>query len=125
MADMNNLLNTSDHTAEMDPQDIEKNKIMAVLAYLSWLVLVPIFAAKDSKFARFHVNQGLVLAVVEIIVWIVLAVLGHIPVIGVIIRIVGWLLNACCTIFAIIGILNAVQGKAKDLPFIGGIRLLK
>ena len=32
---------------------------MAILAYFGILVLIPILAAKDSKFARFHANQGL------------------------------------------------------------------
>jgi len=44
---------------------------MAILAYLTWLVLIPLFAAKESKFARFHCNQGIVLAVAEIIAVIV------------------------------------------------------
>ncbi len=32
---------------------------MAVLAYI--IFLIPLLAAKDSKFARYHTNQGLVL----------------------------------------------------------------
>ena len=62
---------TADTTDQFDAADIEQNKAMGVLAYLSWLVLIPLFAAKDSKFSRFHVNQGLVLAIVEIVWWIV------------------------------------------------------
>ena len=56
------LNDTADTTADYAQDDIEKNKVMAVLAYFGILVLIPIFAAKDSKFARFHANQGLVLA---------------------------------------------------------------
>ena len=37
-------------------KDIEKNKIMAVLAYI--IFLIPLLAAKDSPFAKFHTNQG-------------------------------------------------------------------
>ena len=55
----NEFNNTADTTAEYDAQDIEKNKVMAVLAYI--LFFIPLLAAKDSKFARFHTNQGLVL----------------------------------------------------------------
>lgn len=46
--------------------DAQQNKAMGILAYLSWLVLVPLLAAKNSPFARFHANQGLALAIVEI-----------------------------------------------------------
>ena len=39
-----------DYTAEQDPQDVQDNKAMAVLAYIGILVLIPLFAAKKSKF---------------------------------------------------------------------------
>lgn len=41
-----------------DPQDVQANKVMAILAYFGLLVFVPLFAAKESRFARFHTNQG-------------------------------------------------------------------
>jgi len=119
------LNNTADTTAEFDPQDIQNNKVMGILAYLSWLVLIPIFAAKDSKFARFHVNQGLVLAIAELILGVISAILSGIPVIGVIISIVCWLGNIGCFVLAILGIINAANGKAKELPLIGSFRILK
>ena len=56
-------LNTSDTTTQFDPRDIEQNKLMAILAYLGILVIIPILAAKESKFARFHSNQGLILLI--------------------------------------------------------------
>lgn len=72
----NNFLNSDDVTAEFDPMDIKENKVMAVLAYIGLLVLVPIFAAKDSKYARFHATQGLnitVLSVAQAIIYYILA----------------------------------------------------
>ena len=109
-----NLNNTPDTTAEFDAKDISDNKVMAVLAYLSILVLIPLFAAKDSKFARYHTNQGLILFIVDIIV----SALTFIPVIG-------WLLSLATLVLTIIGIVNAAQGKAKELPLIGKFKLLK
>ncbi len=111
------LNNTPDTTSEYDPADIEANKLMAILAYLGILVLVPIFAAKESKFARFHANQGLVLAVAELII----SILSGIPILGVIFGLLGFV----CLIFAIIGIINACKGLAKELPIIGKVVILK
>lgn len=120
------LNNTPDITAQLDPQDIEKNKTMAVLAYLSWLVLIPLFAAKESKFARFHVNQGLVLAIAEIIIF------GVCNTLGAIITPLWWLFSLLSSlfsivffIFSILGIVNGVKGRAKELPLIGGFKILK
>ena len=112
----NEFNNTADTTSEYDAQDIEKNKVMAVLAYI--LFFVPLLAAKDSKFARFHTNQGLVLFLGGIIA----SVVAVIPVIGWIIAPIAGLV---ITVLAIIGILNALNGKAKELPVIGKFKILK
>lgn len=86
MADLNEKLNeldnTADFTNEFDAPDIQNNKVMAILAYLSWLVLVPLFGAKDSKFAHFHCNQGIVLAIAEIIAVLFFGFLSRIPLLG-------------------------------------------
>ncbi len=129
MADLNEKLNalndTADTTGEFDKQDIEQNKIMALLAYLSWLVLIPLIAAKDSRFARFHCNQGIVLAIAEIIVGIVCGILSIIPYVGWIFTILGSVVGLCAFILSILGIINAVNGKAKELPIVGKFRILK
>ena len=109
--------NAADTTAEYDQADINANKVMAVLAYIGILVLIPLFAAKDSKFARFHTNQGLLLFIVAIIA----SVISRIHVIG----FIGALIGFITFIFAIIGIVYAAQGKAKELPFIGKYKILK
>ena len=112
----NEFNNTADTTAEYDAQDIEKNKVMALLAYI--IFLIPLLAAKDSKFARFHTNQGLVLFLGGIIA----SVVAVIPVIGWIIAPIAGLV---ITVLAIIGILNALNGRAKELPVIGKFKILK
>ncbi len=129
MADLNEKINeinnTKDTTSEFDSDDIQQNKVMAILAYLSWLVLIPLFAAKESKFARFHCNQGIVLAIAEIIVWVVFGVLSNIPYIGWIFSILNGLVSLVCLILAVLGIINAANGKAKELPVVGKFRILK
>jgi len=62
---------------EFTAEDIENNKVMALLAYI--IFLVPLLAAKESKFAMFHTNQGLVLFLAAIAVNIVG---GIVPIIG-------------------------------------------
>ena len=115
-------LNETNPVPTDEKQDIEKNKVMAVLAYFGILVLVPLLAAKDSKFARFHANQGLVLFIAYILYYIIYAILAKIS---------GWialiwgLVAIVLLVFAIIGIINAAKGEYKELPLIGGIKILK
>lgn len=130
MSDLRNKVQTfvesgADSTAQYDPEDIKQNRIIALLSYLSWLVLVPIFGAKESKFARFHANQGLVLAIGGTLVMFVLGLLKGMKLIGWIFSIASALVALLCFVLAIIGIINALNGKAKELPLIGGIKLLK
>lgn len=100
---------------DFTPEDARSNKLMAVLAYLGVLVLIPLFAAKESKFARFHTNQGLILLIFNV-VSIVFSRLGW--------GTLSWILNVVIFILAIIGIINAVKGEAKELPVVGKYRIL-
>jgi uncharacterized membrane protein len=104
-------------------EDIEKNKVMALLAYI--LFFIPLLAAKDSPFAKFHANQGLILFLTNLGIWIISVILDFIPVIGFIIGIVAMLAHIGVVILAVIGILNAVNGKSERLPLIGNYDLIK
>jgi len=96
---------------EFDPADIEKGKTMAGLAYI--LFFLPLIVCPDSSFGKFHANQGLLLLITSVIGSVVLS---FIP-------IIGWIILPFFTLgilaFAIIGLVNGLQGKAKRLPLIG------
>ena len=106
----------------MDPNDVQQNNVMAVLAYIGILFLVPLLAAPNSQYARFHTNQGLVLFLFDIVVGILSAVLAFIPFVGLI---VSSLLSLGAFVLMILGIVNAATGKANELPLIGKIRIIK
>jgi len=111
----------------VDPKDAEDNKIMAILAYLNILVLVPIFAAKESPFARFHANQGLVLLIASIALYFVFFILAMVLIfiIPALVSMIYWILYLGIGVFVVLGIINAVKGEAKELPLIGKIKILK
>ena len=93
------------------------SKVMGVLAYFGILLLIPLFMAKDSKFVRFHVNQGLILFICSIVVYVV----GRIfPGLSTIL----WILDVAIFVLAIMGIVNVVKGRAKELPVIGKYRII-
>lgn len=127
--DIKNLNNTNDHTRDYGSQDIDDNKVISVLSYISFLFIIPLLARKDSGYARYHANQGLVLFIAQLVwsvVFKVLAVLiGWIPVVGILVTVIGWLVEAIFLVVAIIGIVNTLNGKAKDLPVIGKFRIIK
>lgn len=126
---LKNLNNTADTTYEFSADDVQKNKGMAILAYIGILVLIPLFAAKDSKFARYHANQGLVLLIVNIAYGILSGVIGALfgnlffplTMIPGIFRLLSLVILA----LMILGIVNAAKGLAKELPIIGRYKVLK
>jgi uncharacterized membrane protein len=88
------------------------NTVMAILAYLGILVVIPLIAAKDNQFAKFHAKQGLVLLICEVIGWFILVV----PFFG---WIVGPILELAFLVMIILGIVNVVNHQMKELPIIG------
>ena len=104
------------YTENVDQKDVDDNKIMGILAYI--IFLVPLIAAKESPFARFHTNQGLLV----ILLYIASSVIMIIPILGWIVGFVGYFFAFVCMI---LGIVNAIGGKMKDLPLIGKIRIIK
>lgn len=108
------------YTGEFDPADIEQNRIMAVLGYL--LFLIPLLAAKESPFARFHANQGLLVLILSLAVAVLTPILAVIPIIG---WIVAMVLPLAVFVLAVIGAIGAYKGEAKELPLIGKFRIIK
>lgn len=115
---------------QSDEADISENKAMGILAYISWLVLVPLFAAKESKFARFHTNQGLVLAISESAYAVTALIVGKLFSLiawwlGLVMTVLFWLAAPLFVVFTILGIVNAAHGRCKELPIIGKFRIIK
>jgi len=110
-----------------DPRDVQDNKVMAILAYLGPLVLVPILAAKDSPFARYHANQGLILCIGWVACWIALTFLQAIFPwsLWAIFSLLWGALGLGTLVFAVLGIINAANGEMKELPLIGKFTILK
>lgn len=114
--------NSKDHTSEFDPQDIKENGALSAACYVSILFFLPLILRPDSKFARFHANQGLLLLIVSVVLGIAQKVTGLIPIVNVLVSAAFALIEFG---FFLYGFINTLNGKAKELPFIGSITLLK
>ena len=61
----------------------------------------------------------------EVLAGIVLGIGRNLPLIGWIFRLVGSLASVLWIVLAVIGIVNAINGRAKELPIVGGFQILK
>lgn len=98
-------------------EDVEKNKVISALAYL--VFFLPLIAAPDSQFGKFHANQGLLLLIFSIIGYVVL---GALPIIK---YILVPLFSLLCAALFFIGLINTLNGKARELPLIGQYRIIR
>jgi len=97
--------------------EIMDKKVTGIVAYISivgWLIA---FLAGDKEGAKFHLNQALVIDILQII----LGALAAIPVVGIIAGIVSLVVF----VFWILGIVSAIKEEEKELPLIGAIKILK
>ena len=109
-----------------DPADVSKNKVFAVLSYFGILFILPLLCCKDSAYAKFHANQGLLIFILELVVGILRAIFGAIGgVFAVVGGIVTGLISLLTLVFFILGLVSAAQGTMKPLPLIGSIRIIK
>jgi len=92
-----------------------KNTGMAIVAYI--LFFIPLLTeARNDPFVKYHVKQGLCLFLTVIAGIILSIILTLIPIIG---FLLVWLINIFLLFLLVIGVLNAIQGKEKELPLIG------
>lgn len=78
-------------------------KTTDIVGYIGWIGFLIAFLAGTKEESKFHLNQALLLNL-----------FGLIPV-----------LNFVCFVFMIIQIIAASNGEEKEVPVIGGIRLLQ
>ncbi len=119
-----------EQTPVFKTEDVESTKGLAWLSYIGFLFLIPMLVNKDSPYTKFHVNQGIVLFLAEIIINVAGIVLGialrFLPFVGgIIANLLQLALGLVCLVLVILGIVNAVQGNANRLPVIGNIELYK
>ena len=90
--------------------------IMLVLAYLGPLAVIPLVTEKNDPEIQWHAKHGLVLFVAEIILFCILGVLMHIPVLGCLAALGFPLLGLAFMLFHIFLIIKANNGQRVLVP---------
>lgn len=96
----------------------ENSKWICASAYL--IFFIPIIVDSEDEVYKFHTNQGLNLLLLTVAVTIL----------GSIIPIIGWFLilpigAIFCFVLFVMGVINSINEKQKELPVIGKINLIK
>ncbi len=107
-------------------KEIEDGKLMGILSYIGFLAVIPYFVEKNNKFVMYHAKQGLNLFLLEMICSLALTIATPILflLIG-IIAIVSFVVGGLSIALSVIGIINVLNGEAKELPIIEKYKLVK
>ena len=104
----------------------------AITMFSYWTILfwIPLVAAKNSRFARFHAGQGLNLLLAGIAYSIATGILTGIAMaisfgFGAVLSTLFGLAGIAFFVLFIMGIINVCKGEMKPLPIIGNIKILK
>lgn len=124
-------------------------KIYKILSYIGFLWIIGLFVPeKNDKKLRFHVGQGIILTIFEFCASFVVSIVNNLIVanifrheimyfgyptgvynvsgVGVAIQtILNLALVAVTIAYAVIGIMNVVNNKEKELPIIGKLAFYK
>ena len=137
------IMDTKEETDSFDKEDISLNKGMALLSYLGPLALIPFLIEKKSKFCSYHSKQGVNLFIIEILFGLVSYFLTSnikIPRVCTFIDNVTYecgsftpwfvtlpisLCELIIGLISLVGIIYVCQGRAKELPLVGKIKLIK
>lgn len=103
----------------MDANTIKEGKTIAIISYITLIgTLIAYFMNNDKKneFAKFHIGQALRAGIAGFVLSIAGTMLVMITGVG-----IFSYLGYAGLVFAILGLLNVVNGKAEKLPYIGSI----
>jgi len=98
------------------------DNVAGMLAYFTFIPAIVFLVLEPynrSRFIRFHAFQCLFLTVALVALGIVLAIIGMIPIIGLITLPLHFILWLACIALWVVLILKAYQGQMFKLPVIG------
>ena len=102
--------------------DITRGKTVGILSYctiLGWIVAIILHQQDKTKFGAFHLRQGLGIFLAYLICFA--AVMITSPIFGFFTLTLIPILGLAVLIFAIIGLVNAINGQQKEIPLLGGL----
>lgn len=94
-----------------EKDDVSSRKVLAIIGWLLPPVLTIAGLCVDSKYIKFYANQQL---------WVLLS-----GIIALVIPVVGWVIGIIGFVFEIIGFIGICTNKAKRMPFLGKIDIIK
>jgi len=100
------------------PAPSSNRNVMILLSYLWLLALIPLVVEKEDREVQWHAKHGLVLAVAEMIFWVVFQILLFVlgSFLGCLVGIFAPLIALGIVIFHIVAIVKGINGQRLIVP---------
>lgn len=114
-------------TKKNESKELSNNELMtAILSYLGFLVLIPLLVISNkekTEFIKFHLEQGLNIFLLEIILSFISAILTKLTfgIFGIIFAII-W---CFFVVVIIVSIVKATQKEKWEIPVIKDLKMIK
>jgi len=102
--------------------DTGEDKTVAIVSYLTligFIIALIMHGNKKTRLGAFHLRQSLGLMLAGIVVSVAISLLGWIPFIGWLLVVLSPLIGIAFLVFWILGLVAAINGQLKPLPWIG------
>ena len=104
-------MHDSDPPDNRQPKDVtEDEKLLAILAYVPVLCLIPFVRSDRGEFVSAHVRLGMTLFVIEVFALILRYL-----------RVVWDVIILLCVVGALAGIIHVVRGRPFSLPYLSDL----
>lgn len=95
-------------------------KATSIISYITVIGWVIAYCAGDKEGAKFHLNQSLIIVCANLI----LTIVGYLTS-GSIIGSVVNIIDLVIFVLWVMGLIYAIKQEEKEIPIIGGIKILK
>lgn len=121
---MTDNTSTRPAVASITQADIDSGKTMGILAYIFFII--PLLASRDNKFAMYHTEQAIALWIAFIVIYIAAIILNIVVAqisssLSCVVSLLSFLPWIAYLVLWIMGLMNAIGGKVKELPLIGSL----
>lgn len=97
----------------------KNSKLYAAISYITWVgfIISLLLRDKDDTLVRRHLNQALIINVIETIGGILIRVGG-------LFGVVGEIVDIACLVLFVMGIVRALKMSEEPLPLIGNFNMI-
>ena len=127
MDTLRKVLDTEDYTSSFSEKERENGKLYSIVGYFWVFFFIPLLV-KGNKFCKFHANQGLVFFLFSLCGGIIITLLSNlfnVLSLNVVSIIFKALFSLTLMLLLCFGVINTFNKKARNLPLIGQIRIIK